>query len=185
MIDIRILRENPQFLKDALAKKKFSVDIDAIVEFDAKRRAIVSAAEEARAAQNAANSEMAKLPKGSDEFKAKLALLKESAAKSKSMEQEAAEADRVWKEMLLSIPNIPHESVPVGKSEKDNVTTDTWGDISKIENARPHWDIPFVEKALDFQRGVKVTGAGFPFYVGDMARLVRALLSLFLEEALR
>lgn len=183
MIDIRILREETQYLKDALAKKKFTCDIDAIIEFDAKRRAIVSAAEDARAAQNAANEKMAKLPKGGEEFKAELARLKESSAKAKAMEQEAAEADRIWKEMLLSIPNIPHESVPVGKSEKDNVVSETWGDISKIENAKPHWDIPFFENAIDFPRGVKVTGAGFPFYVGDMARLVRALLSFFLEEA--
>ena len=183
MIDIKILRENTQLLKDALAKKKFSVDIDAILEFDAKRRAIVSAAEEARAAQNLANADMAKLPKGGDEFKAKLAELKESSAKAKELEAQAAEADKVWKDMMLSIPNLPHESVPVGKNESDNVELETWGDIAKIKNAKPHWDIAFFEQSIDFQRGVKVTGAGFPFYIGDMARLVRALLAFFLDEA--
>ena len=78
---------------------------------------------------------------------------------------------------------MPDESVPVGKSDKDNVTVYTWGDISKIKNAKPHWEINGFDKMLDFARGVKVTGAGFPFYVGDMARLVRSLLSLFLSEA--
>lgn len=183
MIDVRVLREETEKLREAISHKKFDCDLDAILDFDVKRRAIVSAAEVARAEQNSANAQMAKLPKGSDEFKAKLAELKEASAKVKTLEQQAAEADKKWKQMLLTIPNMPDPSVPVGKNEKDNVTLSTWGDISKIENAKPHWDLPFFDKMLDFQRGVKVTGAGFPFYVGDMARLVRALLSLFLEEA--
>ena len=183
MIDIKILRDEPDRLKKAISLKKFDCDLDAILDFDAKRRAIVSAAEEARAAQNAANQEMSKLPKGSEEFKAKIAELKEVSAKVKALEKEADEADKKWNAMLLTIPNLPDPSVPVGKNETDNVTVSTWGDVSKIKNAKPHWDLPFFEKMLDFQRGVKVTGAGFPFYVGDMARLVRALLALFLEEA--
>ncbi len=183
MIDIKLLRENPERLKKAISLKKFDCDLDAILDFDAKRRAIVSAAEEARAAQNAANLEMSKLPKGSDEFKAKIAELKEVSAKVKSLEKEADEADKKWNSMLLTIPNMPDPSVPVGKNEADNVTVSTWGDINSIKNAKPHWDLPFFEKMLDFQRGVKVTGAGFPFYVGDMARLVRALLAFFLDEA--
>ncbi len=93
MIDIKLLRENPERLKKAISLKKFDCDLDAILDFDAKRRAIVSAAEEARAAQNAANLEMSKLPKGSDEFKAKIAELKEVSAKVKSLEKEADEAD--------------------------------------------------------------------------------------------
>lgn len=183
MIDIKLLRENPERLKKAISLKKFDCDLDAILDFDAKRRAIVSAAEEARAAQNAANLEMSKLPKGSDEFKAKIAELKEVSAKVKSLEKEADEADKKWNSMLLTIPNMPDPSVPVGKNEADNVTVSTWGDVNSIKNAKPHWDLPFFEKMLDFQRGVKVTGAGFPFYVGDMARLVRALLAFFLDEA--
>ncbi|MBR6389129.1 MAG: serine--tRNA ligase [Opitutales bacterium] len=183
MIDIKILREEPDRLKKAISLKKFDCDLDAILEFDAKRRSIVSAAEEARAAQNAANQQMSKLPKGSEEFKAKIAELKEVSAKVKALEKEADEADKKWNAMLLTIPNLPDPSVPVGKNETDNVTVSTWGDVSKIKNAKPHWDLPFFDKMLDFQRGVKVTGAGFPFYVGDMARLVRALLALFLEEA--
>lgn len=183
MIDIKLLRENPERLKKAISLKKFDCDLDAILDFDAKRRAIVSAAEEARAAQNAANLEMSKLPKGSNEFKAKIAELKEVSAKVKSLEKEADEADKKWNSMLLTIPNMPDPSVPVGKNEADNVTVSTWGDVNSIKNAKPHWDLPFFEKMLDFQRGVKVTGAGFPFYVGDMARLVRALLAFFLDEA--
>ncbi len=183
MIDVKILRENPDKVRKAISLKKFDCDLDAILAFDEVRRGIVSRAEEAKAKQNLASKEMARLPKGSDEFKSKVAELKTVSAEVKALEAEAAEADKKWKQMLLTIPNIPDDSVPVGESDKDNVTVYTWGDISKIKNAKPHWEINGFDKMLDFARGVKVTGAGFPFYVGDMARLVRSLLSLFLSEA--
>lgn len=183
MIDVKILRENPELLKAKVALKHFDCDIDAIIAFDATRRKAVTEFEEARAAQNAASKAMAELPKGSDEFKAKLAEMKEVSAKVKALEAAAVETEKEWKRLLLSIPNMPDDSVPIGNSENDNVTVSTWGDVSQIKNAVPHWDLPFFDKMLDFQRGVKVTGAGFPFYVGDMARLVRALLAFFLDEA--
>ncbi|CDE85035.1 seryl-tRNA synthetase [Coraliomargarita sp. CAG:312] len=183
MIDVKILRENPDKLKAKIALKKFDCDIDAILAFDTVRRQAVSDFEAARAAQNAASKAMAELPKGSDEFKAKVVELKAVSAKVKELQAAADECEKKWRQMLLTIPNMPDDSVPVGKTDKDNVTVYTWGDTENIKNAVPHWDLPFFDSLLDFQRGVKVTGAGFPFYVGDMARLVRALLSLFLDEA--
>ena len=183
MIDEKLLRERPDFIKEKIALKKFDCDIDAILAFDVERRKAVTAFEEARNAQNTASKAMAELPKGSPEFKEKVAEMKAVSAKVKELEAVANEAEKKWKAMLLSVPNIPDDSVPVGKTDKDNVTVYTWGDIDSIKNAKPHWDLPFFNELLDFQRGVKVTGAGFPFYVGDMARLVRALLQLFLDEA--
>ena len=170
-------------VKAKIALKKFDCDIDAILAFDAERRQAVTEFETARAQQNAASKAMAELPKGSPEFKEKVAEMKAVSAKVKELQAVSDEMEKKWKQMLLSIPNIPDDSVPVGKSDKDNVTVYTWGDIDSIKNAKPHWDLYFFEELLDFQRGVKVTGAGFPFYVGDMARLVRSLISLFLEEA--
>ena len=183
MIDVKILREQPEKVKQLVGLKKFDCDIDAIIAFDAVRRQAVSAFEDARAAQNTASKALAELPKGSPEFKEKVAELKTVSAKVKELEAAADEAEKKWKQMLLTIPNLPDASVPVGKSDKDNVTLYTWGNIDAIKNAKPHWDLDFFEKNLDFKRGVKVTGAGFPFYVGDMARLVRSLLALFLDEA--
>ncbi len=183
MIDVKILRERPDFVKEKIALKKFDCDIDAILAFDVERRKALVAFEEARNAQNTASKAMAELPKGSPEFKEKVAEMKSVSAKVKELQAVSDEMEKKWKSMLLTIPNIPDDSVPVGKSDKDNVTVYTWGDIDKIKNAKPHWDLPFFGELLDFQRGVKVTGAGFPFYVGDMARLVRSLLALFLDEA--
>lgn len=183
MIDVKFLRENPEKVKQLVALKKFDCDIDSILAFDTERRLAVTAFEDARAAQNAASKAMAELPKGSPEFLEKVKEMKAVSAKVKELQALADEAEKKWKQMLLSIPNMPDASVPVGKNETDNVTVYTWGDIDSIKNAKPHWDLPFFEETLDFKRGVKVTGAGFPFYVGDMARLVRSLLALFLDEA--
>ncbi|MDY6068870.1 MAG: serine--tRNA ligase [Opitutales bacterium] len=183
MIDLRILREQPDKLRQKIALKKFDCDLDSIIAFDEVRRNILSEFENARAKQNAESKALAHLPKGSPEFKEAILKLKEVSANVKALEQKADEAEKKWKSMLLTIPNMPDDSVPVGKSDKDNVTVYTWGDIDTIKNAVPHWDLKFFNKLLDFPRGVKVTGAGFPFYVGDMARLVRSLLALFLEEA--
>lgn len=183
MIDLKVLREQTDKLRQKIALKKFDCDLDAILEFDEERRAILAEFENARAMQNAESKAMAHMPKGSDEFKAQVAKMKEVSANVKALEQKASQADIKWKSLLLTIPNMPDDSVPVGKTDKDNVTVYTWGDTNNIKNATAHWDLKFFNKMLDFPRGVKVTGAGFPFYIGDMARLVRSLLALFLDEA--
>ena len=154
-----------------------------MVQLDQKRGDAISDAEKARAGQKATNSEMAQLAKGSLEFLAKVAELKELAAKVKKLELMAKQADDEFKEAFMAVPNIPHESVPDGKGEEDNQTVSTWGDIDGEFPNAVHYDIPWFDLMIDFPRGVKVTGAGFPFYLGEMSQLVRALINFFLEEA--
>ena len=184
MINISLLRNELENLRTSISRKKFECDLDTLVELDQKRRDAISVAEQARAGQKATNKEMAQLPKGSPEFLAKVAEMKELAARVKELEGEAKIADDEFTEAFMSIPNIPHESVPDGKGEEDNQTVSTWGDVEgDFPDAAPHYDIPWFDQMIDFPRGVKVTGAGFPFYVGEMSKLVRALINFFLEEA--
>lgn len=184
MIDLKLLRENPELVREGIRKKKFTCDLDAIFDLDDKRRACVAEAEKARALQKSANNEMAHMEKGSPSFLAKVKELKAISDNVKELEEKAKEMDGLWKALFLTIPNIPDASVPVGKDEADNKVTATWGDTASVSKfAKPHYDIPWFNKYLDFPRGVKVTGAGFPFYRGDMARLVRALISFYLDEA--
>ena len=184
MIDIHLLRQDLEGLKSAIARKKFECDLDSLIELDKRRRKAISEAEQARAGQKAANAEMSQLPKGSPEFLAKVAEMKELAAKVKELEAVSKGADEQFQEAFLSVPNLPHDSVPDGKGEEDNQSISTWGEIEgDFPHAVPHYDIPWFNQMIDFPRGVKVTGAGFPFYIGEMSQLVRALINFFLEEA--
>ena len=184
MIDIKLLREDTDRVRSAIATKKFRCDLDAVLDLDAARRVKITEAEAARAAQKAANTEMAALAKGSPEFLEKVKEMKGIAAEAKELEAAAKAADEAFQEAFLGIPNLPDPSVPVGKGEEENVVASTWGDAEgTFPHALPHFEIPWFESRIDFARGVKVTGAGFPFYVGEMSRLVRALVNFFLQEA--
>lgn len=184
MIDIKLLREQPDTVRAAIANKKFSVDIDAVLELDAARRAKITEAETARAQQKAANQEVAALKKGSPEFLEKVKEMKAIAGTAKELEAASKLADEAFQAAFLEIPNMADPSVPVGKGEEENVVASTWGDSdAEFPHALPHFDIPWFESRVDFARGVKTAGAGFPFYVGEMSRLVRALVNFFLQEA--
>jgi seryl-tRNA synthetase len=184
MIDIQLLRDDPERVRKAIALKKFDCDLDLILELDAQRRMHIGQFETLRSEQKAANQEMASLPKDSPAFLEKVAQMKTLATQVKELELATKEIEELWLERCLTIPNLPDASVPLGKGEDDNQVFLTWGDTTACSpHAKPHYDIHNFDKAIDFPRGVKVTGAGFPFYVGSMARLVRALIQFFLDEA--
>jgi seryl-tRNA synthetase len=184
MIDPLILREQTEWLQRGIEKKCFRCDLGVILAMDGERRKKITELEALKQQQNAANQLMASLPKNSPEFVEKLGALKEIAHQVKALEAQAKVIEQAWDAALLTIPNVPHESVPLGKHASDNVTMKEWGDRASISpHAKPHYDILHFDSLIDFQRGCKVTGAGFPFYIGDMARLVRALLQFFLDEA--
>lgn len=184
MLDLKFLRENIDYVRKALATKKFQVNLDAFLELDQKRRQAVTDVETARAEQKAANQEMCKLPKNSPEFQEKLSQMKQMSLRVKELEAVLDQVEPQWNIAYLSLPNVPHSSIPVGKNEAENQIFHTWGNIENVsKDALAHFDVPGFENAIDFPRGVKVTGAGFPFYIGDMARLVRSMISFFLDEA--
>ena len=184
MIDLTYFRNNLAELTQSIGRKKFSCELDLAVELDQKRREAISLAEKARAGQKSANVEMSQLPKGSPEFIEKVKEMKSLASQVKVLEGQAKEADAQFHEVFMTIPNIPHSTVPDGKGEAENKVVSTWGDTEgEYPNALPHFDIPWFDQMIDFPRGVKVAGAGFPFYLGDMSKLVRALINFFLDEA--
>ena len=184
MLDPKLLRESPDLVRAAIAKKHLDADLDAVLALDATWRSQLQDVEALRSQQKAANTAMAALPKGSPEFIAKVAEMKGVSAQVKERETGLKEIESRWHQALLSLPNLPHASVPAGRTPDDNVVHATHGSIAALSpHAKPHWEIPGFERLFDFARGSKVTGAGFPFYVGDGARIVRALLQFFLDEA--
>ena len=183
MIDTKFLRENLDLVSEGIRKKKFDCNLDNVLALDEKRRAIIGAAEKARAGQKATNSEMAELEKGSPDFLNKVKELKTLSAHVKELQAEQQAIESSWQSLVMTIPNLPHESVLLGENEDDNKVVKTWGDQNASSSqAMPHYNIPWFEEYVDLTRGSKVTGAGFPFFVGDLAHLTRALISFFLDE---
>ncbi|MDR1458464.1 MAG: serine--tRNA ligase [Puniceicoccales bacterium] len=184
MLDLKYIRECAEEVKAGISRKKFRCDLDVFLAIDRKRREMLAEIEDLRAEQNGANDSVAKMEKGSAEFREKVTEMRLISEQVGKLDLEFKKLEETWKSLYLSIPNVPHHSVPLGKNETENQTIHSWGDLEKISKfAVPHYDIHWFGDYLDFPRGVKVTGSGFPFYIGDMARLVRALISFFLDEA--
>ncbi len=183
MLDLKYFRENLDTIRAGIARKKFACDLDAIVALYERRRSIIRETEEKRAAQKAANTEMARLDKKSDAFREKVAEMRTLAQEVKALQARQADVEAEWESAFLSIPNVPDPSVPDGESEEDNVVCHEWGNINTVSpHAAAHFDIPWFPEYVDLERGAKIAGAGWPVFRGPMARLVRSLLDFFLEQ---
>ncbi|MFZ9683066.1 MAG: serine--tRNA ligase [Cephaloticoccus sp.] len=177
MLDPKLLRESPDLVRAAIAKKHLDADLDGVLALDTAWRS------QRRAKQKSANTAMAALPKGSPEFIAKVQEMKAVASAVKEKEVQLKDTEARWHEALLSLPNLPHATVPEGRTPDDNQAIAEHGmPFAGPDGAVPHWEIAGFDRLFDFPRGAKVTGAGFPFFIGDGARLVRALLNFFLTE---
>lgn len=186
MLDPKLIRESPELVRSAVAKKHLTVDVDAVLKADADWRAQLQEVERLRSVQKGANAAMASLPKGTPEFAAKLAEMKAVSVQVRERETQLKAVEERWNEAMLALPNLPHASVPEGAIPEDNVVHASHGDPASVgRHAVAHWDIPGFSRLYDFERGSKVTGAGFPFFIGDGARLARALITFFLEEDTR
>jgi seryl-tRNA synthetase len=183
MLDPKLIRESPDLVRAAIAKKHLEVDLDAVLAIDATWRSQLQEVEALRGKQKSANTAMAALPKGSPEFVAKVAEMKAVSAQLKEREGQLKEIEEKFRQAMLSIPNLPHASVPEGRTPEQNVVFALHGSHDTPQpHALPHWEIAGFDRLFDFSRGAKVTGAGFPFYLGQGARIVRALLHFFLDE---
>ena len=184
MLDIHRFREAFEEVQLGVSTKHFVCDLERVRVLDQQRIASLKAFESARAKQLAANKEVALLDKTSETFRQAVQQLKVLSKEAKRLEEVYKADEQAFMAEWLAVPNVPDHSVPVGKTSQDNKELYQWQPQRPIsQQACPHYDIPNFEKWLDFPRGTKVMGAGFPFYVGPVARLVRALIALFLENA--
>ena len=188
MLTIQQIKENPQYVIDRLKVKGFDgkEKIEKILALDDRRRALQLQADTIAAGLNKQAAEIGKLMKAGEREAAEAA--KAEVAKAKEdMKKYASELDAVEKEMTdirLTIPNIPCEAVPEGKTAEDNVVEKTGGVMPELPaDALPHWELAKKYNIIDFDLGVKITGAGFPVYIGKGARLQRALIQFFLDSA--
>ncbi len=188
MLDIDAVRSNPQRVKEAVrAKGADSPEmVDTLLEIDEKRRATITEMQETQARQNDLSQEIGALKRKGKDEEAEQRIEETSRLKEEidALQETVEEAESRQRELLLSLPNVPHPSVPVGATEDDNEVEETVGEAPDFDfDPQPHWELTDEHDLVDFERGAKVTGSGFPFYTGRGARLQRALLNFFLDRA--
>ena len=187
MLDINFIRENRELVKTGMlnkGEKDVSV-VDEVVEKDEEWRTVVTKVDRLRAESNKKSKKIGELMGQGKKEEAQKIIRETGESKElvKELEEKMAVLQKERDELLYRIPNVPDSSVPVGFTEDENEVFKSWGEPLDEEWRLPHWDIAEEKKWIDFDRGSKVTGAGFPFYIGQMARLQRALINFFLNEA--
>lgn len=188
MLTIQQIKENPEYIVKRLAVKGFDAQqpIATVLELDDNRRKLQLANDNAAAELKQYAAKIGQLMKQgqkeeAEQAKAKVAEIKES---QKDVAEQLAQAEGEIRNILLTIPNIPCEMVPEGRTAEDNVVEKSGGEMPNLgEDALPHWDLAKKYDLINFDLGVKITGAGFPVYVGKGARLQRALIQFFLDQA--
>ena len=184
MLDIKLIRENPQKVKDAMKTRNKDMDalVDEILEIDAKVRELTQKADALKAEQNAASKDIPRIKKeGGDisEIMTRMNAIKEEV---KVLDAEKAELAAKQKTMMYEFPNVPSDATPIGKDDSENVEIRRWGEPRSFDfEAKAHWDIGADLGILDPETAAKVTGARFHFYKGLGARLERAIISFFLN----
>jgi seryl-tRNA synthetase len=181
MLDIKYLRENLAAAEDRLKSRGGAVDLSGFRALDEKRRGLLQSGEELKALRNKVSEEISRV-KDKSLAQDRIAEMREVSQRIKSLDEELKEVEEALAGFLLTVPNIPSASVPVGASEGDNVVVRKWGEPAAFPFApKPHWEIGETLGILDFERGAKLTGARFTLYKGAGARLERALINFMLD----
>ena len=188
MLQVKYILENKEKVIEGLKKRNLDAEtlVQKIIDLDVKRRSSIAKIEDLRAEGNKMSKEIGGLFKEGKIEEANTAKSKVQDIKTeqKSLEEGLNEIEGKFNDLLYHLPNVPHVTVPTGNSEEENEEIYKEGIIPKLhEGAKPHWDIVKEKDLVDFEVGVKIAGAGFPVYKGKGARLQRALINFFLDEA--
>ncbi|GAG38754.1 unnamed protein product, partial [marine sediment metagenome] len=182
MLDIKLIRSNPEKVKEALEKRKEKINLEEILTLDDKRRGLLLEADALKEKRNKVSEEIGKLKKEKKDAREKILAMREVSVKIKELDTQIKEIEERTAKILLEIPNIPHESVPVGEDEKDNTEIRRWGEPPKFDfTPLPHWDIGEALDILDFKQGAKIASARFTVLKGMGAKLERALINFMLD----
>ena len=182
MLDIKLIRENPEKINELLKRRNPELSIDKIIEIDAERRKIQAQADELRAKRKTESQKIGMMKKNGENTDAIQEEVRALGDEVKALEEKQVELDNTQRDMLLRTPNTPDESTPIGKSEDDNIPVKYWGEPTKFNfEAKAHWDLCEEKNLVDFERGVKISQSRFTLYRGKGARLERAIIQFFLD----
>lgn len=182
MLDVRFVRNNPDAVIAGLKKRGAEVALDRFLELDKERRELLAEVEQLKNKRNTVSEEIGKKKKQGQDATQMIEEMRQVSQAIKELDEKVKQVETELEEALLNIPNIPHESVPAGDSDADNIQVRRWGEPPRFAfEPKAHWEIAENLDILDFERGAKVAGARFTFYKGLGARLERALINFMLD----
>ena len=185
MLDIKLIRENPNLVKQGIQNKNEKDQVDEVLSRDEQRRKIISEVEELKAKKNQVSAKIPQMKKAGEDTAQIFAEMKKVSDLISDLDAQLRNVEEELNSMLMFIPNLPHSSVPVGKTPEQNVEVRKWQpenfSFDKKENTLDHIELGKKLNILDFERGAKVSGSGFPVYIGKAATLERALINFMLD----
>ncbi|CUU07363.1 seryl-tRNA synthetase [Candidatus Thermokryptus mobilis] len=182
MLDLKFIRENPEVVKNAIRLKGDRDTVDEILKLDERRRELIKKGDALKARRNDVTEEIANLKKQGKDATDLIEEMRKVSDEIKSIDAELKKVETELENLLLWLPNIPHSSVPVGKDANDNVVVRMWGEIPEFDfEIKDHLTLGKKLGIIDFERGAKLTGSGFPLYIGKGATLERALINFMLD----
>ncbi|MGB5289584.1 MAG: serine--tRNA ligase [Ignavibacteriaceae bacterium] len=185
MLDIKYIRENPDLVKQGIKNKNEKDRIDEILSLDEKRRKIISEVEELKAKKNQVSAMIPQMKKAGEDTTQIFAEMKKVSDSISDLDSKLRDVEGEFNELMMFVPNLPHSSVPVGKTPEENIEVRKWNpegfSFEKKDKALDHIELGKKLNILDFERGAKVSGSGFPVYIGKGATLERALINFMLD----
>jgi seryl-tRNA synthetase len=182
MLDLKFVRENTDRVRRMLVDRHFDMDLKPLLALDESRRRILQEVEELKHRRNVASDEISRLKREKLDSAVQIEEMRDVSQRIKVLDQELAVIEQDFRDLLLLIPNMPHESVAVGADEKDNPVVKIWGKPPEFGfEPKPHWEIGESLGILDFERAARMTGARFALYWGQGAALERALITFMLD----
>jgi seryl-tRNA synthetase len=189
MLDLKFIRENPELVKKGIESKNEKSRVYEVLQLDKQRRDILVVSEELKAKRNQVSQEVGKLKKAGQDASSIVAEMKEVSDKIKDYDDKLTSVEEELNNLLMYIPNLPHESVPIGKTAEDNIEVRCWlpegFSFDQNEKVSDHIELGKKLRILDFERGAKISGSGFPVYLGKGATLERALINFMLDYHLQ
>lgn len=183
MLDLKVLRQDLEQVRKRLEHRGEDISgLDSVIRLDERRRELLRETEQLKNRRNVVSKEVAQKKKAGEEAADTIAEMRRVGDRIKELDEEVRQVERELDHVLLTLPNLPHESVPVGESEEDNQPVRHWGEVPRWSfEPKPHWELATELDILDFERAAKVTGSRFVFYKGAGARLERALFNYMLD----
>ena len=181
MLDIKFVRNNPEVVSNAAKNKGEEDYVNKILAYDEKRREKLQQVEKLKAKRNEVSKEIGEAKKSGKEPEEEIKEMKKVSDEIKEMDEKTKEINDKLQDLLLRLPNIPDDAVPIGNDEEDNVEVRKWKEPKEEEYLKPHWDVADELGIIDFERAGKITGSRFAAYMGKGARLERALINFMID----